>query len=45
MCPKKKKLYSELFGFQSDHSTEHAILQLTNQIHESFENNLYIKSL
>ena len=38
---KKKKLFSKQIGFQSGHSTEHAILQLANQIHESFENNLY----
>ena len=37
----EKCLYSKQFDFQSGHSTEHAILQLTNQIHESFENNLY----
>ena len=37
----EKKLYSKQFGFQSGYSTEHAILQLANQIHESLENNLY----
>ena len=37
----EKILYSKQFRFQSGHSTEHAILQLVNQIHESFENNLY----
>ena len=37
----EKMLYSKQFGFQSGHSTEHAILQLANQILESFENNLY----
>ena len=37
----EKKIYSKQFGFQSGHSTEHAILQLANQIRESFENNLY----
>ena len=37
----EKILYSKQFGFQSGHSTEHAILQLANQIRESFENNLY----
>ena len=37
----EKILYSKQLGFQSGHSTEHAILQLANQIHESFENNLY----
>ena len=36
----EKILYSKQFGFQSDHSTEHVIRQLANQIHESFENNL-----
>ena len=36
-----KILYSNQFGFQSGHSTKYAILQLANQIHESFENNLY----
>ena len=38
---KEKILYSKQFVFQSCHSTKHAILQLANQIHESFENNLY----
>ena len=38
----EKILYLKQFGFQSGHSTEHAILQLANQIHQSFENNLYI---
>ena len=37
----EKKLYSKQFGFQSGYSTEPAILQLANQIHESLENNLY----
>ena len=37
----EKILYLKQFGFQSDHSSENAILQLANQIHESFENNLY----
>ena len=30
-------LYTKQFGFQKDHSTEHAILQLTNQILQSFD--------
>ena len=30
-------LYDKQFGFQKEHSTEHAILQLTNQILQSFE--------
>ena len=29
-------LYDKQFGFQKEHSTEHAILQLTNQILQSF---------
>ena len=37
----EKILHSKKFGFQSGHSTKHAIVQFTNQIHESFENNLY----
>ena len=37
----QKILYLKEFGFQAGHSTEHAILQLANQLHESFENNLY----
>ena len=37
----EKILYSKQFGVQSGHSTEHAILQLVNKIHKSFENNLY----
>ena len=38
----EKILNSKQFGFQSGRSTEHAILKLANQIHESFENNLYV---
>ena len=34
-----KTLYSKQFGFQYDHSTKHAALQLASS--ESFENNLY----
>ena len=30
-------LYTKLFGFQKEHSTEHAILQLTNQLIQSFD--------
>ena len=30
-------LYNKQFGFQKQHSTEHAILQLTNQILQSFD--------
>ena len=38
---KNKILYSKQFGFQFDHSTDHAIIQLDDQIFEAFENNLY----
>ena len=30
-------LYKKLFGFQKAHSTEHAIIQLVDQINSSFE--------
>ena len=39
---KDKILYSKQFGFQKGHSTEHAIAQLADQIHESSENDNYI---
>ena len=32
-------LYCKQFGFQKRHSLEHAILQLVEQIHQSFEKN------
>ena len=38
-----KVLHSRQFSFQSSHSTEHAILQLPNQIHDSFEINLFLE--
>ena len=34
-------LYSKLFGFQLDNSTEHAIIQLYEQIYESLEQNKF----
>ena len=34
-----KILYPKQFGFQKGHSTEHAIVQLVDQILESFEYN------
>ena len=34
-------LYSKQFGFQNDHSTDHAKVQLVDQIIESFENSKY----
>ena len=41
----EKILYSKNFGFQKGHSTEHAIAQLADQIHESFENDNYTLGL
>ena len=37
----EKILYSKQFGLQKVHSTEHAFAQLTDQIHNSFENGSY----
>ena len=34
-------LYPKQFGFQKSHSTDHALLQLVDQIYESFECNEY----
>ena len=34
-------LYRKQFGFQEKHSTEHAIMQLVDQINCSFETNMY----
>ena len=34
-------LYPKQFGFQKSHSTDHALLQLVDQIYESFERNEY----
>ena len=34
-------LYRNQFGFHEKHSTEHAIVQLVDQINHSFEKNLY----
>ena len=34
-------LYSKQFGFQNSRSTDHALVQLVDQIIESFENNKY----
>ena len=36
-----KIIYHKQFGFQTGHSTEHAIVQLVDQILESFEHNKY----
>ena len=34
-------LYSKQFGFQNGHSTDHVVVQLVDQITESFENSNY----
>ena len=34
-------LYSKQFGFQNSHSTDHAVVQIVDQILEPFENNKY----
>ena len=36
-----KILYSKQFGFQTGHSTDHAIIQLVEQIYENFEEKKY----
>ena len=36
-----KILYFKQFGFQTGHSTDHAIIQLVEQIYENFEENKY----
>ena len=36
-----KILYPKQFGFQKGHSTHHALLQLVDQIYESFERSEY----
>ena len=40
-----KILYPKHFGFQTKHSTEHAIVQLVDQILESFEYNIVLSVL
>ena len=37
----KDILYKKQFGFQQKHSTEHAILQLIDQVNNSFERNQF----
>ena len=34
-------LYEKQFGFQSSHSTDHAIIQLIDEISKSFERNAF----
>ena len=36
-----KILYPKQFGSERSHSTDHALLQLADQIYESFESNKY----
>ena len=38
---KLKILYPNQFGFQTGHSTDQALLQLVDEIYESFERNEY----
>ena len=38
-------MYEKQFGFQTGHSTEHAIAQLVDQIYEAFEKNVYTLGL
>ena len=38
-------MYDKQFGFQTGHSTEHAIGQLVDQIYEPFEKNEYTLSV
>ena len=38
-------LYKKQFGFQKQHSTDHAIVHLVNEIFKSFENNCYTLSV
>ena len=35
-------LYNKQFGFKQGHSTDHAIVQLTDRIHEMFNKNIFI---
>ena len=34
-------LYDKPFGFQKGHSSDHAIVQLADQIHEMFDKTIY----
>ena len=38
---KQNILYCKQFGFQQGHSTEHAILQLIDQVNDNFEKNYF----
>ena len=37
-----KLLYHKQFGFQKQNSTEHAIIELINQITSAFDNNKFV---
>ena len=37
--------YKKQFGFQKGHSTEHAIIQMIDQINNSFEKTIYLRYL
>ena len=39
--PEHNLLYQKQFGFQQGHSTEHAIIQLIDQINDKSENNCF----
>ena len=41
----EKILFQKQFGFQNIHSTEHAILQLVNQITDAFSQGKYIQGI
>ena len=34
-------LYNKQFGFQKGHSTDHALTQLADQIHDMLDKNIY----
>ena len=38
-------IYNKQFGFQKGHSTDHAIVQLADQIHEIFNKNIYTQGV
>ena len=41
-CTNNDTFYKRQFGFREDYSTERAIVQLVDQIRNSFQSNLYI---
>ena len=38
-------LYNKQFGFQKEHFTDHAIIQLADQIHEMFNKTFTLKAV